>query len=355
MAFWTDVLINLGGFDPAFERAGDDVDLCWRLLDRGWEIGFHPAAVVWHHRRGNARAYLRQQRFYGHSEALVEARHPERFTALGTARWLGTIYGSSGPRVGRQRIYRGAFGTSPFQSVYRRESHGIDIANQLGVPAGILLALTAPIGAVSLALLAPGMVGVAILLALGATNAVRARPQRVPGIGHLRARLAIAALTMAQPLVRAWGHARNRAPALRAVPPDHAAVRPTGKATGRVFIYDADRDRTALATALIGRLRRGGLHVVPANGWEDHDAHIAAGPCVRGELLAVEHPHGCIQVRVRRRARKSALAAAALIAAVSLTVSVAAFTALAATAGAAVLWGIWRTGPSVERLLTRED
>lgn len=152
-----------------------------------------------------------------------------------------------------------------------------------------------------------------------------------------------------------WKYFAVTFPYLRRHKGQVAAVRPTGKATGRVFIYDANRDRTALAAALIGRLRRGGLHVVPANGWEDHDAHIAAGPCIRGELLAVEHPHGSIQVRVRRRARKSALTAAALIAAVSLTVSVAAFAALAATAGAAVLWGIWRTGPSVERLLTRED
>jgi GT2 family glycosyltransferase len=106
MAFWRDALVNLGGFDPVFQTAGDDVDLCWRLLDRDLEIGFHPAAVVWHHRRSCARAYLRQQRFYGHSEALIEARHPERFTVLGTARWLGTIYTSSG----RGRVASGSTG-----------------------------------------------------------------------------------------------------------------------------------------------------------------------------------------------------------------------------------------------------
>ena len=42
---------EVGGFDPVYEAAGDDVDICWRALDRGWKIGFHPAAVVWHHRR----------------------------------------------------------------------------------------------------------------------------------------------------------------------------------------------------------------------------------------------------------------------------------------------------------------
>ena len=51
MAFWKPVLTEVGGFDPVYTAAGDDVDVCWKVLDRGWEIGFHPAALVWHHRR----------------------------------------------------------------------------------------------------------------------------------------------------------------------------------------------------------------------------------------------------------------------------------------------------------------
>ena len=61
MAFWKIVLDEVGGFDPVYTAAGDDVDLCWKVLDRGWKIGFHPAAVVWHHRRPGLRTYLRQQ------------------------------------------------------------------------------------------------------------------------------------------------------------------------------------------------------------------------------------------------------------------------------------------------------
>ena len=35
---------DVGGFDPVYTTAGDDVDMCWKVLDRGWDIGFHPAA-----------------------------------------------------------------------------------------------------------------------------------------------------------------------------------------------------------------------------------------------------------------------------------------------------------------------
>jgi hypothetical protein len=351
MAFWSDTLINLGGFDPVFKSAGDDIDLCWRLLDSGGEIGFHPAAVVWHHRRPSARAYLRQQRSYGHSEALVEARHPDRFTTLGTARWLGSIYTSSGPRWGRQRIYRGAFGTAPFQSIYRRENHVVDIANQLGVPTGVMLGLTAPLGALFLALALPALAGVVLLAALGTVNVVRAKPAAVSGVGRVRVRVAIAALTMAQPLVRAWGHTHNRTPALRSCAAAEAWLRPTGRAKGHVFIYDADRDRAVLAAALIARLRRGGLRVLAATGWEDYDARISAGPFVCGEMIATEHPKGCIQVRVRRRARTWVLAGTAAVAGGALLISFAAFAAVAAVAALGALWGLSRTGRCVDRLL----
>jgi hypothetical protein len=307
--------------------------------------------VVWHHRRSCSRAYLRQQRFYGHSEALIEARHPERFTVLGTARWLGTIYTSSRPRGGSQRIYRGTFGTSPFQSIYRRQSHGADIANQLGVPTAVMLLLTAPLGALFLVLLLPALAGLTALAALFALNATRAQPGAVPDIGRLRARATIAALTMAQPLVRAWGHTRNRAPALRNCAAVEVLRAPTGRAAGRVFIYDADGDRSTLANALIGHMRRGGLRIVPATGWEDHDARFAAGPFVWGEILASAYPADCIQVRVRRRPRWRSLAAAAVVAAAAGSISLGALTAVAVLVAVGALWGAWRTGPYVSRLL----
>src|SRR6266498_2864333 len=43
MAFFKWALKEAGGFDPIFRKAGDDVDLCWRLQDREYKIGFSPA------------------------------------------------------------------------------------------------------------------------------------------------------------------------------------------------------------------------------------------------------------------------------------------------------------------------
>ena len=40
MAFRCDRLEAVGGFDPRFRVAGDDVDVCWLLQREGWTLGF---------------------------------------------------------------------------------------------------------------------------------------------------------------------------------------------------------------------------------------------------------------------------------------------------------------------------
>jgi len=121
MAFWKDKLEAIGGFDPRYRAAGDDVDVCWRLQQRGWTLGFSPAAVVWHHRRNSVRAYWKQQKGYGKAEALLEAKWPERYNSLGHVNWAGSVYGvgSSGRRGRLGRIFYGVWGSSPFQSIYQ--------------------------------------------------------------------------------------------------------------------------------------------------------------------------------------------------------------------------------------------
>ena len=45
MAFHRDALEQIQGFDPQFRKAGDDVDICWRLQQAGHWITFAPGAV----------------------------------------------------------------------------------------------------------------------------------------------------------------------------------------------------------------------------------------------------------------------------------------------------------------------
>src|SRR4029077_16287974 len=46
MAFRRETLMQLGGFDPIYRAAGDDVDICWGFQDPGHSIGFEPRAGV---------------------------------------------------------------------------------------------------------------------------------------------------------------------------------------------------------------------------------------------------------------------------------------------------------------------
>ncbi len=121
MAFRKSCLEAVGGFDTQFRIAGDDVDLCWRLTERGWKLGFHPAAMVWHHRRGTLRGYWRQQLNYGKAEAMLERKWPEKYNAVGHTTWNGRVYSKglfSFLNLSRRRIYHGTWGSALFQSIY---------------------------------------------------------------------------------------------------------------------------------------------------------------------------------------------------------------------------------------------
>ena len=123
MAFWKKSLEAIGGFDPQFRIAGDDVDICWRLQQEGWTVGFSPGAVVWHHRRDSFRAYLKQQFEYGKAEALLERKWPERYNRAGHLSWAGRVYGNGISKARgwrRWKVYYGTWGTGLFQSVYQR-------------------------------------------------------------------------------------------------------------------------------------------------------------------------------------------------------------------------------------------
>ncbi|MBI2359684.1 MAG: glycosyltransferase [Deltaproteobacteria bacterium] len=122
MAFRKDRLKAIGGFDPQFRVAGDDVDICWRLREQGWTLGFHPAALLWHHRRNSLPAYWKQQVNYGKAEALLERKWPDKYNAAGHISWEGKIYNDAAFSRRRGLIYQGNMGSALFQSVYQRAS-----------------------------------------------------------------------------------------------------------------------------------------------------------------------------------------------------------------------------------------
>jgi len=120
MAFRRRALKSIGGFDPQFHVAGDDVDVCWRLQQEGWSLGFSPAALVWHHRRNSIRAYWKQQSGYGKAEAMLERKWPEKYNVAGHSVWSGRIYANGLTYLGWRvrRIYHGQWGMAPYQSLY---------------------------------------------------------------------------------------------------------------------------------------------------------------------------------------------------------------------------------------------
>src|ERR1043166_2729515 len=123
MAFYKWALEEIGGFDPVFHKAGDDVDVCWRLRKAGQKIGFSPAGFVWHYRRSTVAAYLKQQAGYGEAEALLARKHPEYFNLLGGGIWHGRIYTAAnfGVLTRRSVVYHGVFASGFFQKLYAPE------------------------------------------------------------------------------------------------------------------------------------------------------------------------------------------------------------------------------------------
>lgn len=317
MAFWREILEETGGFDPIYTSAGDDVDFCWKVLDRGYEIGFHPAALVWHHRRPGIRTYLRQQKGYGRAEALVEQRHPDRFTPIGTARWKGRIYNSLIPSTARPRIYRGLYGAAAYQSVYGGGGHTLDLVHQIGVPAALLALALAPLAIWQPWVAAVAGAGLALLLALAVIDAARVRRPRSDVGSALRFRLGVAVCHVAQPAVRTYSRVREQVLGGRGTVTETPL--PEGRRLRRgVLLFPDEAGRPALVAALVAALRAARVRVLVPSGWEDYDARLLASFLLTGDLVTSAHPEGFVQVRVRRRVRAARAGAVAALVALAL-------------------------------------
>lgn len=309
MAFWRWALDALQGFDPRFHRAGDDVDVCWRLQRRGWRIGFAPAAFVWHHRRATISSYLRQQAGYGEAEALLQAKHPAQFNLLGNARWQGRLsHPTDGDSAWRRTlIHRGTFATGLFQVAYVAPATGLR-ALCTSLEFHLLVALPLVI----LTFLAPWLwplTALALLLppslCLGA--AWRAPLHRYPSPPG--SRLLLALLAYLQPLARGAARLRTRLGrepqprqpelSLAAQARAYSAVR----ADQRTYLSPAWRDRREWVEAIVAHLEHHGWNCRADAGWSDFDLEIPGSRWTRLTLTtAGEFAHdGSYLLRCRLR------------------------------------------------------
>ena len=299
MAFRRDVLLNLGGFDPIYRAAGDDVDICWRFQDAGYEIGFSPAAVVWHFRRNTVKAYIGQQKGYGKAEALVYARHPGRFNAFGQAMWHGRIYGDWSAAMLLSRaplIYSGVFGRGLFQTLYAPPA-----------PLAAFLPLTFEWSVASLVLaplgLAAGGWGWALTLPLLTTWAMCVRGALKAPIdvrfSGAKARALVALLIYLGPLLRGKERLRWRFKALQtednasvAEPEQHPRIDWRRRAYVLSYWSENAAEKETLLGGLMDLLLAQKYFTVTDSGWDGWDIAVSRGVWSRALVTVVAENHG---------------------------------------------------------------
>jgi O-antigen biosynthesis protein len=307
MAFRRSALIAIGGFDPQFHTAGDDVDVCWRLQEQGLKVGFNPAAVVWHHRRRLVGAFLRQQRGYGEAEALLERRWPEKYGPAGHVTWRGRLYGSGLARAftgtRRWRVYYGSQGSAPFQSLYRPASQGLAALSLMPEWYLLVAALAALslVGVTWLPLLlaaAPALAaasGAVILQAI--RNAAAAQlPKSRSRLTALKMRALTAALHLLQPAARLHGRIAN-------------GLRPWGRFSGGALRLPVRRTWAFWSTRWTdphGRLRaleRGvtamGAKIMRGGEYDRWDIEVRVGVVASARLRMAVEEHGQREQLVR--------------------------------------------------------
>jgi len=299
MAFRKARLEAIGGFDPQFRTAGDDVDVCWRLQERGWTLGFSAAAVAWHHRRNSVRTYWKQQIGYGRAEAMLERRWPKKYNGSRQARWAGRIYGNGLTHALRwrpARVYYGIWGVAPYQSLYEPAPSVLGSLPQM--PEWYLvIAIVMGLATLSLAwsplkLLLPLLVGVVLLpLAQASLSAARASFNEVPlgSSARLKRQLLTAALHLLQPLARLRGRLGNGlAPWRRRGAPRLAPPWP------RTFTLWSERwqDPDQRLRHIEADLKAAGAAVRCGGDYDRWDLEVCGGPLGSARLLMAAEDHG---------------------------------------------------------------
>jgi GT2 family glycosyltransferase len=316
MAFYKWALEEMGAFDPIFRKAGDDVDVCWRLQQQGYTLGFSPAGFVWHYRRATVRDYLKQQYGYGGAEALLVRRHPEYFNWFGGSQWHGRIYSPAriGVTMGMPIIYHGPFATGFFQTIYSPPpSLLLMLVNSLeyhvlvGLPLLVLAIVFRPLLTTALA---------ALLLPIIVAGAAGWQANIQRNKIRLWSRPLVALLFFLQPIVRGWARYQGsfRTPATRLSRRENlrTALRAAAEGDFNLLEYWNERnlDRTQFLMFLIERLDAQGWQNKVDTGWAQYDVQIHGSSLslvqvlTAGEVLG----HGKQLLRVRLTPRGTLVA-----------------------------------------------
>ena len=311
MAFYRWAFENIGGFDPEYHKAGDDVDFCWRLQQAGCVIAFSPTAIVWHHRRFTLRAFLKQQDGYGEAESLLRFKHLIFFGPTGAAKWRGQIYGT--PRfswfINRPVIYHGIFGEGFFQSIYPTPQS--EVATYLGSIEWFALTIFL----FGLGFFLPPLRIVPYLM-FGGTLCVAlsymVRTSIEPKFDTVHARLLVMLLAFVQPLVRGWSRyftwlhfKRTPRSVIRAHEYSSTGGSAIGRLGRRIFWSEEGRDRHYLLGAIFQLLEEEGWRYSTDTGWNEWDIQIYGNFWWSIALQTVTEYHGggkCL-TRVRLRDR----------------------------------------------------
>ncbi len=84
-------LVEMGGFDETMD-SGEDVDLCWRLVEGGARLRYEPIALVAHDHQTGLRDWLGRRAFYGQSAAPLAVRHPDKTAPLVISGWTLVLW-----------------------------------------------------------------------------------------------------------------------------------------------------------------------------------------------------------------------------------------------------------------------